>query len=438
MKKYLVITTLLITLTGIITWIISRTYCIPQTVYVSRTGFEEPSFAFQFLRIMGSSVYQQADIKECIETASHITEGNFESWCNAWSQIAKHLHAQADNALKNKHHQSALELYLRASTYYQAADFYLHGNPKDPRIKQLSRNSRHCFSHVASLSNPPIEPLKIPYENTILPGYLYHSTAQKQGPTIIVQTGFDGTQEELYGFAQAACKRGYTVITFEGPGQGEVIRKQGLPFRADWEHVIQQVIDYVMTLPTIDSHNIALYGLSFGGYLAPRGAAYDHRIKALIANGGIYDPLEGIVTNVMKFLPTKEALIEFIESDPVTFDAIITKIMTEQPFMRWFVEHGMYVFNADTPHDFFLKYGTCSLKDHAHYITSTTLLCDGDNEMPALKGQSMALYTHITAPKEFLLFHSSEGAELHCQIGASLLSHQRILDWLDKVFNHNS
>jgi len=133
-------------------------------------------------------------------------------------------------------------------------------------------------------------------------------------------------------------------------------------------------------------------------------------------------------------LPTKEALVEFIESDPITFDATIAKIMTEQPFMRWFVEHGMYAFNVNTAHDFFLKYGECSLKDRAEHITSATLICDGEDEMPALKGQSMALYKHINAPKKFLLFHSSEGAGLHCQIGASLLSHQRILDWLDTVF----
>src|SRR5437868_2535844 len=115
MKTYSIIigAILLVVFTGITTWIISRIYFIPQTVYVSRTGFEEPSFAFQFLRIMGSSVYQQADIKECIETASHIKEGDFESWCNAWSKVAKRLHAEADIAFKEGHDQSALELYLR-------------------------------------------------------------------------------------------------------------------------------------------------------------------------------------------------------------------------------------------------------------------------------------------------------------------------------------
>lgn len=418
---------------SITTWVISRAYSIPQIIYSSRIGFEDPSFAFQFLRIIGSSVYQQADIGECYETASHIEEKNFESWCSAWSATAERLHAAADATLKEGNHQSALELYLRASTYYRAAEFYLHGNPDDPRIKQLSRNSRNCFAQAASLSIPLIEPISIPYENTALPGYLYRSQFDGPAATIIVQTGFDGTQEELYGFAQAARKRGYTVITFEGPGQGAVIREQNIPFRADWENVIRPVIDYVITFPEVDPNNITLYGISFGGYLAPRGAAYDHRIKALIANGGMYDPLEGIVNNTMTFFPSKDALIEFIENDPTAFDDIIADLMTQQLFMRWFVEHGMYVFHATTPHEFFLKYGGCSLKNDAERITSTTLICDGDKEMQALQGQSEALYAHITAPKTFLLFHAAEGAGKHCQMGASLLSHQRILDWLDAL-----
>ncbi len=432
-RSALVCVFLPIIFTCIATLFISRMYVTPQIQYISRTGFEEPSFKFQFLRIIGSSVYQQADIGECIETASRIEESNFESWCRAWSSTAKRLHAQADIALKERHNLSASELYLRASTYYRAAEFYLHGNRNDKRITQLSRYSRDCFARAVSLSIPSIASVSIPYENTTLPGYIYHPTSQKPTPIIIVQTGFDGTQEELYGFARAATKRGYTVITFEGPGQGAVIREQNIPFRADWEQVIQPVIDYAITLPAVDPTNIVLYGISFGGYLAPRAACFDHRIKALIANGGIYDPLEGIVTNVMKSFPTKDALVQFIESDPKAFDETITKIMSEQSFMRWFVEHGMYVFHADSPHDFFLKYGACSLKNDAERITATTLICDGDSEMPALIGQSEALFAHIKAPKKLLIFHSAEGAGFHCQIGASLLSHQRILDWLDTI-----
>ena len=46
-------------------------------------------------------------------------------------------------------------------------------------------------------------------------------------PILIVHGGFDSTLEELYTSAAApALERGYNCFTFEGPGQGGVIRKK--------------------------------------------------------------------------------------------------------------------------------------------------------------------------------------------------------------------
>ncbi len=82
-----------------------------------------------------------------------------------------------------------------------------------------------------------------PYEGTTLPGYFYHacvvdggnsdrvennaSNASSLKPILIVHGGFDSTLEELYTSAAApALERGYNCFTFEGPGQGGVIRKK--------------------------------------------------------------------------------------------------------------------------------------------------------------------------------------------------------------------
>ena len=39
----------------------------------------------------------------------------------------------------------------------------------------------------------------------------------------------------------------------------------------------------------VDKDKIALMGISMGGYLAARAAAFDTRIKACVVNGGIFD-----------------------------------------------------------------------------------------------------------------------------------------------------
>lgn len=102
-----------------------------------------------------------------------------------------------------------------------------------------------------------VETVEIPYEGTILSGYYYHLEKQNtndknmerigdanqagsekrirkfdipssnNSPTLLVHEGFDSILEELYAYAAApALERGYNCLTFEGPGQGEVIRKQ--------------------------------------------------------------------------------------------------------------------------------------------------------------------------------------------------------------------
>jgi len=119
-------------------------------------------------------------------------------------------------------------------------------------------------------------PIEIPFEGMTLPGYL--CLVDKSGtkrPLLIVHSGFDGTAEELYfEIAHFAVKRGYNVLLFEGPGQGGMIRVQKMPFRPNWETVVTPVVDYAITRKEVDAKRIALMGISFGGYLAPRAVAF--------------------------------------------------------------------------------------------------------------------------------------------------------------------
>ena len=62
-----------------------------------------------------------------------------------------------------------------------------------------------------------------------------------------------------------------------------------MPFRVDWEAVVTPVVDFALTLPGVDPQKIALMGVSMGGVLAPRAAAFEKRISALVANDGLYD-----------------------------------------------------------------------------------------------------------------------------------------------------
>jgi hypothetical protein len=90
---------------------------------------------------------------------------------------ARRVHRVTDGCRERGHVVSAREAYLRAANYYRAAEFYLHGDPADQRIHQLSREARSCFRAALVLFQPDVEGFAIPYEGTTLPGYYYPAAA---------------------------------------------------------------------------------------------------------------------------------------------------------------------------------------------------------------------------------------------------------------------
>ena len=66
---------------------------------------------------------------------------------------------------------------------------------------------------------------------------------------------------------------GYDVIGFDGPGQGTTRRRHGLLFDYRWETPMGAVLDH----SGLD--DVTLVGLSLGGWLALRAAAFEKRIR---------------------------------------------------------------------------------------------------------------------------------------------------------------
>ena len=138
-----------------------------------KVAFEDTSFAFEFVRNLGFVYYGGADIGDMMATVPQVAEGDFESWFNGWDKRGQRVLAHADADFDAGHLVSAREAYLRASTYFRMAEFYLHGDPQDPRILSESRASQQAYAKAAKLTGPTWERVEIPYEGTTLPGYFY-------------------------------------------------------------------------------------------------------------------------------------------------------------------------------------------------------------------------------------------------------------------------
>ncbi|MHA6627418.1 alpha/beta hydrolase family protein [Pseudonocardia sichuanensis] len=120
-----------------------------------------------------------------------------------------------------------------------------------------------------------------------LPGYFFSCGADEPRPVVVALNGFDGTGEEIW--SMVGCRRAGARLPrtrLRGPGAGPGDPRAGLPFRPDWEHVIGPVVDLAAARPDVRADRIGLLGISMGGVLAPRAAAFDDRI---VAFDGVYD-----------------------------------------------------------------------------------------------------------------------------------------------------
>jgi predicted alpha/beta-fold hydrolase len=389
--------------------------------------FKDPSFLFEFIRTLGYTTSQAADIGECFATARSIKDGDIYSWKKEWLATAHRIYTLAAQFENRGNLLSAKEAYFRASNYFRTAGFYLNAEKDRDDSISIWQKSVDSFQKGMAFDRS-ISSVQIPYEKTTLPGYLIKSEI-KNAPLLIIQTGFDGTKEELYFEAgKAAYERGYNVLLFEGPGQGEAIKKQNLAFRYDWEKVITPVVDYAMSLDFIDKKKVALLGISLGGYLAARAAAFEHRLAACILNGGIFDFSE----NLYNSMPPQ--VIELLQENPAQFNPIIEGEMARNVNVYWFFQNGMWTLQAATPADVMRTITQYTLKGVVQKIKCPTLVIDSEDDR-FLKGQPQKVYDQLNSPKTLLKFSPETTAQAHCQMGANAISNESIYSWLDETLS---
>jgi hypothetical protein len=263
-----------------------------------RSGF----FDFETVRILGTTAYGGADVAEVLEAVGEIKSDNPASWEDAWRKQAQRAEKLADEARQYGDRDAALRGYLRASNYTRASGYMYVSSPdedgvlvQDSRALPIAEKVGELFRKAMPFMEGDVHVLSIPYEDYVLPGYLYlppknrRIPGRKKVPILVNTGGADSCQEELFYLSPAAGPgMGYAVLTFDGPGQGIMLRRYGLEMRPDWEAVTSSVIDHLETYSNdhleleLDLSSISVSGASMGGYYALR-AASDARIKACVS-----------------------------------------------------------------------------------------------------------------------------------------------------------
>ena len=381
--------------------------------------FKNHHFNYNFAKFLGLTTYSGAEIGECFETAHRIVDGDLASWTEAWLSTAQRIEGLAATALERGHTVSAREAYLRATTYYQAAFFFILDS--DPRKAEFYNKHVQCFQSAGALFNPPFESVLIPYEGRTLPGYFLRCD-DKPRPTVLIQMGADGSAEQMYfsGGGAAALRRGYNALLFEGPGQtGAFMRDHSLHYRYDWEVPVKDVVDFAVTRPEVDGSKIALIAYSMGGYLGPRAVAFEKRISACIVSGlvpSFYKMVSG------RFANLKDAAVKG------AFDDTHRHILHEHL--------PKYGFSGDMENlpniiDILRKMELYGLEEK---ITCPLLVVQAAAEGEEATREAKEFFHKLPNPRnEFVITTEDDGAEMHCQKGNASFLHAIQFDWLNGI-----
>ncbi len=390
--------------------------------------FQDPEMDFQFLRSLGADCYGGGSVGELLGAAEGIEDGNPASWSAAFGALAERVERDARGRLALGHTVSARDAFLRASSYYRAAEYY--GEAKQENTRAWGSKCRETFLAGAALFGWALEDLRIPLGDESMPAYFFRSGPPGEPrKTILIQSGFDGTAEEMF-FAggRGALERGYNVLLFEGPGQVGMRRfHENSVFVPDLGPAVRALYDHVSRRADVDPQKVALYGASLGGYFSLSGALGEPRLAALISNSPVLDMAAYFAASM------GPAAAHFQEEDLTLEDLDALSAEELLPKYRWALRALCLRFGRPSVRSVLdrMKDFRIASEDLARFSTpALAMVSRGEGTVPVGQAELFA----ATAPRATLrIFESESGAHGHCQLDNLPHALAVLFDWLDEV-----
>ncbi|WP_330251965.1 alpha/beta hydrolase [Nocardia sp. NBC_00565] len=329
--------------------------------------------------------------------------GSYADWVEVFLELAQRARAT--------------DREFSAAYYDRAAEFFMPVD--DPRRAPARTRFVRAMRDLYQLS-----PVDVPYGAAALPTYDLRPEGLARG-VIVVCGGFDEYTEEIFPLLLAGARAGYRVIAFDGPGQGGALLDHGLPMTAAWEGPVAAVLDH------FGLDDVTLIGVSLGGGLAIRAAAFEPRIRRVIALDVLDDFLECLGRQAFPgATPGIRLALAVRARHLVNLTARLAA--ARKPIAAWGLSQGMHVTGTKDAYEFFRAARDLSSRAVSHRVTADALLLAGsdDHYVPArqLHRQAAAL-THARSVTT-RLFTPAEQAHNHCQIGNIGCCLGTILTWL--------
>lgn len=260
---------------------------------------------------------------------------------------------------------------------------------------------------------------EVPYGAGALPAYVLPAAAERRG-TVLVHGGFDSLIEEFVAVWERLAAAGYDVVAYEGPGQGGARRLGGLTFDHDWEKPVGAVLGH------LDLDDVAVVGISMGGYWALRAAAYEPRIAAVVAWPPVYDWMTRLPAALRGPARTMIAQRRFM-------DASIRTRARLSPTLRFVVRQAAFLVGSQEPldaMDWFLGMNAAHLSSERVHQDVLLMVGEHDAFQPPVLARHQAEALTSARSVTMRTFTASEQADQHCQMGNLDLACAVLIDWL--------
>jgi pimeloyl-ACP methyl ester carboxylesterase len=309
----------------------------------------------------------------------------------------------------------------RAAGLYRAAEFFI--SPGDMDRARAFEKFIELF--YRSELGRGFERFQAPYEGRKLHGLRLAPKSPTRG-TILVHGGFDSYAEEFHGVARALEAWGYAVVLFDGPGQGSTLMREKIPLTPQWQKPIAAVLDH------LDLADVTLVGVSLGGGLALRAAAYEPRIQRVVACDVMLDLYQSVVAR-------KGMLVAFLLDAVLALgwgrllDRALRPIQRRDPYARWAIEQGKHVMGCTNASDFFAKMKTYNTRTISGLVRQDVLIMAGAEDHLVPLSQFFEQLALLTRARSVCgeIFTRADQAQSHCQIGNQALAVRRIAHWIE-------
>jgi pimeloyl-ACP methyl ester carboxylesterase len=347
-----------------------------------------------------------------IDEVAELARGRntYPEWIDGFLRLAEIARA-ADRAL-------AAAYYDRAAGFFMTAD--------DPRRPAARARFVDGMRAIYGLT-----PDEVPFGSSTLPAYDLRPAHQNGGP-ILLFGGFDSYIEEFFPMVAGMVDAGRRIIMFDGPGQGGALEDYGLRMIPEWERPVAAVLDHYHL------DDVTAVGISLGGGLVIRAAAFEPRITRVVA----FDVLDSFFEVVARQIgpgagPALRSALSLRMRRVV--NALAARAAAFRPVSEWGLQQGMHVTGGATPYDFLHSTLAFNTGKISRRVTGDVLLLAGADDHFVPLRQLARQAANLTRARSVTTrtFTAAEDACNHCQVGNIGLAARVMIAWLDQTESAN-